>query len=75
MNNEIQNNEFILQGGLGECRMGDKVYDITEIKRELNKDYGFSSTTLTLRPPSDENKTEDAEFEIIQPKQLPFDRK
>lgn len=74
MCNELQKNESYLPGNLGAVVIASsgKVSDITEIL--ANKD---GSVTLTLMPQTvhEVAGTEDAEFEIIDPKTAVFDIK
>lgn len=64
---EIQNKEMVYPGNLGTATwFNGQVTDITQI--ESNKD---GSVTLTFSPRKNtEPETEEAQFEIIQPKQL-----
>lgn len=72
MSSEIQNNEKIISGDLGEIILDGKVQKIIQSK----SDYRNGSLTLTISQVVDHYlngvpKTEDADFEIIEPKQLP----
>jgi len=68
MENEIQNNESICPGPIGNIRIGGVDYEIQSIKGN------GGSVTLDVIPAShikiELPITEDAEFEIIQQKQL-----
>jgi hypothetical protein len=73
MENEIQNSEFTLPGNLGSVLIAStgKVSNVTKVLK--GKD---GSTTITLSEVVDHYlngvpETEDAEYEIVEPKQLP----
>jgi len=73
MNNELQKDDFILPGDLGNVTIANtgETRKITNLQTN-NKD---KSVTITLSSVVDLyfngiTKTEDAEFEIIQPKQI-----
>ncbi len=73
MSKEIQKDEYYLPGGLGEVKIASSgtVHEIT--KAESNSADG--SVKLTITPQEFHrlywNITQDAEFEVLQPKQLP----
>lgn len=68
MNKELQDNESIKPGGLGIIGVGGSVHIIKAIL------LGVGAATLTIKPIKKElpllNPILDAEFEIIQPKQI-----
>lgn len=66
--NAIQKDEIYLKGNLGYMVCNGKIYARVEVCENINS----RSVTYTLRPElNDINKTEDADFEIIPPNQLP----
>lgn len=70
MSNEVQKKDFILPGGLGTASIGGQIRPITEIKK------GNKTRTVTLtfgivaKLFLDRHPTEDADFEVLQPKQI-----
>jgi hypothetical protein len=76
MSNEIQKDERILPGGLGIIDGGQII--------KAESDYQKGTLTLTVAPPpryvtldevvegylNSKNPTEDADFEVVQPKQI-----
>lgn len=64
MGNEIEKSKF-LKGNLGCAIVGDKICDITSIE---NHSSGAVTITMAARKNELVGNTEDADFEIIQPK-------
>lgn len=68
---ELQKDDITLPGGLGSAIIDGKVYDVVEKVIEDHGTFQFASTRLTMRPVQPhEQKTEDAEFEIVKPKEI-----
>jgi hypothetical protein len=71
---ELQKDDITLPGGLGSAIIDGKVYDVVEKTREDHGAWQFASTKLTMRPVQpNEQKTEDAEYDIVKPKPITLD--
>jgi len=68
MGNEIQKDDFMLQGGLGSVTVAStgKKMNITKLINN-EKDNCF---IMTMSPIRKIEVTEDADFEVVQPKQI-----
>lgn len=78
MSNELQKDEFYLKGGIGNVYVNGVPHEITSVE---NKNDGATTLTIgrsiyeqysdkTISEITEILKTEDVEFEIIEPKQI-----
>jgi len=68
MSKELQRDEFILPGDLGEMTIASTGKKAKVTKVSANKKLGYM--TLTLTPIAPKPETEDVDCEIIPPKQI-----
>lgn len=67
--NEIQKGDMLFPGGIGLVRMGDKVSEIKSVKTD-NKTGLCTISIGPIEKLIDGEWVEDAEFEVVQPKQI-----